>query len=189
MTEIVPVEPKVEVPEIDIDEVFEEIEETKEELVTLSSGAQVRAKRVPDNLVLTLHRQNPAPKPPIVEIREEGRRPRREENPNDPDYVQALETYQLEIANKMTDLILLAGMEVVNLPKGMDEYDAEGEWVEELEAMGLDVPLGKASRRLLWIRYQVAPLATDLETISSVYARVAEVSEEGVEAKEEQFQG
>lgn len=173
-----------------VGKVVEEAEEQVQDEVTLSSGAVVRAKRVPDNLLLAWQRQHQTPKPPIVTIEQEGRRPRREENPNDPDYLQAVETYQIEVAAAMTDFIHLTGMEIVSLPEGMKPFEEDDEWEEELEAVGLTVPAGKASRRLLWIRYKVAPSSDDLSLISSVYSQaVQDVDEEEVAIKEEQFPG
>jgi len=163
-------------------------EKEKEDTIVLSSGAVVRAKRVPDNLILALHRQYSAPKPPIVTIEEEGRRPRREENPNDPDYVQAMETYQVEMAGRITDLIHLTGMEIISLPDTIKDFEEDDEWMEELEAVGINVPLGKSSRRLLWIRYKIAPTSEDLNKISSVYSRTVGGPEEGaVKVMEERF--
>lgn len=176
------------VPDEVIDGVMEEAEGRLEDEITLSSGVVVKAKRVPDNLLLAWHRQHPAPKPPIVTIEQEGRRPRREENPSDPDYIQATENYQIEVAAGMTDLIHLTGMEVVSLPEGMKGFEEDDEWEGELEAIGLTVPPGKASRRLLWIRYRVAPSSNDLALISNVYGQaVQDVDEEEIAIKEEQF--
>jgi len=171
-----------------VGKVVDDLEEEVQDEVTLSSGAIVRAKRVPDNLLLAWQRQHQAPKPPIVTIEQEGRRPRREENPNDPDYIQATETYQIEVAAAMTDFIHLTGMEIISLPEGMKAYEEDDEWADELEAVGIDIPTSKASRKLLWIRYKVAPSSDDLTLISSVYSQaVQEVDEEEVAIKEGQF--
>lgn len=155
--------------------------------VTLSSGAVIRAKPVPDNLMLTMRKQNPPPDVPITHVDDPSGKSWDEPNPQHPKYIADLEEYQLNLGDAFMNLTLLAGMDILELPEGVEPFDADGEWLDELEAAGLEMPEKRFERKLLWIRYKIAPNTEDMTLISETYAASAEIDEEEIAAKQKSF--
>lgn len=173
-----------------IDRTFEDNEELESDptIVTLSSGVIVKARAVPDNLIMKFREKNPPPRPPVVPI-EQGGKKWNEENPNDPEYKAELENYQMRIGVAMTDMMLLVGMEILATPKGFVPYEEDDTWEETLEALDLEVPEKPASKKIEWLRLRVAPSMQDIEKLSSAYNKAAGISEEDIETAKGQFRG
>lgn len=176
-------------------EELEMVERTLEEgvdkdptIVTLSSGVVVKAKTVPDNLVLKFREKNPAPEPPMIEVNAGGKT-WEEANPDDPAYLKALEEYHSKIGLAMIDMILLIGMKIMEVPDDFVPYEEDDQWELELEALGLDVPEKPVSKKIEWLRLRVAPSTNDINKITKAYNKAAGISEEEIAAAAEQFRG
>jgi hypothetical protein len=157
-------------------------------IVTLSSGVVVKARTVPDNLVLKFREKNPAPNPPMVEVNAGGKT-WEEPNPDDPAYLKALEDYHNKIGLAMIDMILLVGMKILETPEDFVPYEDDDMWELELEALGLDVPEKPISRKIEWLRLRVAPSTNDINIITRAYQNAAGISEEEIQAAADQFRG
>lgn len=161
-------------------------EETKDILVTTSTGAVVKVLETPAHLLQRVWEKYPEPKVPQQTIKE-GDREWVEDNPDDPDYLAAVEARTLNVYSASSNIILLKGIEVVSLPEGVSDFDHDKAWIEEYEVMMLDIPESRAARYLEWIRYRVAPRIDDLAAIQDAESKALGVTKEAVDAAEASF--
>ena len=75
------------------------------ETYTFENGMQVGILRVSQNLMRELSRSFPEPKPPMIETSLG-----MEANPNDPDYLAALEQHREEFGKRVLDMLILRGV-------------------------------------------------------------------------------
>ncbi len=132
------------------------IEEAKEESevvgreIELVNGIRIKLKHVPAALIRRVSTRLEKPKVPKSDWQNKGRV---EENPGDPDYLDAMEQYNYEVGEAATNVILSLGIEVVHVPEGVDKIEDEG-WVEILDYFKVDADLdSKIGRKLAWLQY------------------------------------
>lgn len=147
--------------------------------VTLPSGVVVLTKRVPWALVAAVdaRMKHMRPKPPVVFIKARGKN---EENPNDPDYKAALQSWEVDSALATYDVFLLEGVEVLAVPEGMPG-PADQDFIERMEALGEDMAT-EPKRKIRWLRYVAA---AEPEAISQLIEEVGNrtfIREDEVEA-------
>lgn len=119
----------------------------------LSIGAILRFKSVPPIALREAALQVKPPPVPVVFMEDKGRK---EENPNDPDYLRAMQLYALEQLYRVGDILMLLGTELVTpVPDGVTPPESD-DWIEPLEALGLPLPArlreNKHVRYLTWLR-------------------------------------
>ena len=112
--------------------------------IELSNGIVLGTKRMPPGIIRRLMQALPEPTVPVVPIAEKDGR--EEENPNDPDYLRALEAcYNARIEASMMATITFATY-LVSVPEGMQRPE-DDEWVEEMQRVGIEpkveTPLGR----------------------------------------------
>lgn len=130
--------------------------------VTLSTGVVLRVKRVPASMIeLGLHRGKP-PTPPVQWIEEKGRE---EENPTDPDYLDALGTFYREAGEKYMRALVTFGTELVLVPEGFDRPEDPG-WVEYLSLFDMEIPEAGPRRYYLWARYWAMREPSDVAAVN-----------------------
>lgn len=148
---------------------------------TLSSGVVVKAKPLPVGYGANIARQHQTkkPKPPRLFVAELGRD---EENPDDPDYLDALRQWQVDFAMSSLNLAMSFGLEIVSVPEGMMTYNSD-EFKATLSFLGDDgtMPFVK------WLQIIAAPTLEDLTIISNLPGFQAGVQEVGVQAEVETF--
>ncbi len=158
---------------------------TPNSLVTLSNGVTLRTKRVPNMIFLDITRKFRAPKVPKFMNEDIGRE---EDNPNDPEYIEAYNQYQADIASSIVDTMLLLGTEFVSAPKDIDPPSGK-KWSSKLKVLGIDSGDDESLAYLQWIKYYAAAEDTDINAIVAAVGRLSGVSEEDVADAVDQFRG
>lgn len=166
----------------------EDSEKEADNTLTLSNGVKVRVKPLPDLLMRKLYSKFDPPEPPEVEV-ESGGKTWTEPNYNDPNYENAMRKYTMNLADGIANLILLKGFDIISKPDHIPDYEDDDTWVEELEAVGLDVPEKPLERKLAWMEYRIVATNNDLDAIQEASQRLSGISEEDVEEAQERFRG
>jgi hypothetical protein len=164
---------------------LEESEDFQKDEIALSSGLRLRLKTVPKHFIYGVTKDIPAPDVPLVYV--DGKK-RPIENPDDPDYKEALDKWIVVTANAATDVALLRGTEILDLPDGMISPDST-EWVEELEVLGLPMRDNSRARYLYWIKAVGVPEEEDLMALMEALGRLTGVTEDDVADAVERFRG
>lgn len=148
----------------------------KQELTT-SVGVVLEVYNPPAMALRDKQRQleKAKPKVPVVYLESKGRE---EENPNDPDYIQAMNDFNEQLGLELYNAAVLLCVKVKMVPAGVTECDDDS-WVEDFEVIGMPIPNGRA-RYLAWIKYIAAPAASDMAAIENAITRAAGVAEEDV---------
>lgn len=165
-----------------------EVSESKEpRLLTLSNGIQLKMRSIPPLLYNTAANSIKAPEVPKVYIKDDERF---EDNPNDPDYLQAVTAYTLAQRLVMLNLMFLRGTEIVSIPDGLPRPE-DDEWIENLEAdakiigFALEIPRANSRERYLsWMRLFALANAEDLAKAEVAVMRASLTEEEVAEAAE-----
>ena len=121
------------------------------------------------------------PKPPIIMIESKGRK---EPNHDDPDFQDALTSWNLSMSMAVSNFILLRGTELISVPDGMMSYDSD-EWKFEMELMS-DLADNPRACYLEWLR-GVACSEDDSTKLFQIIGRKSNIAQEDVESAAAQF--
>jgi len=163
----------------------EEIEngERDRDIVTLSTGVQLRVKPMPKHFVFQVTERYKKPKVPVY-MTDKGRE---EENPSDPDYIEAMQMHLAEISNASTDVAILRGTEVVHIPDDVMGPDSE-DFKMELEVLKFGMVDNARARYLAWVKAIAAPADADIENLFEEIGRLTGVTEADVAEAADRFQ-
>ena len=151
--------------------------------ILLSSGVILNLTSVPKTFIYEATRAFKRPKIPTYLNEEKGRE---EENPGDPDYLEALEMYAADVANAATDVALLRGTSIQEIPDDVIGPDSD-EWIQEMEVLGLPMRDNPRARYMTWIKAIAAPLDKDINGLLEEVGRLTGVSESDVADAVERF--
>lgn len=119
---------------------------------TCANGVHLRLRAVPSLAIVAIQKQ--LKEPPVPTFFNEEKQ-RDEENPNDPNYITALNQYRSDSADATTTAYLANGVTVIEpLPEGIPALDDE-EWAEGYRLSGLDIPDKGIGRRVAWLKYVI----------------------------------
>lgn len=150
--------------------------------LTLQSGVVVKVHPVPSMVVLAIQEQNPEPGVPSWFNEPKGRT---ETNPSDPAYLRAVEAHKLHMIQKINDMYLAMGVEVIELA---DKQPLEADsWTEGLKYAGLTVPETGMGRKVAWLKWHVIDDADIGNVIQAIAVAGGLVSEEQVGQAAESF--
>lgn len=144
----------------DLDAATDTIREPEDPSVfTSSAGLKLRIKKVSPFIIAEARRKLRAPRVPSVFNEDKGRN---EENPNDPDYLEAVQNYQFDASMLAQRVYFILGTEVVSVPKGMHTYDSPM-WADEILAAydELDIPAEGPRRYHAWLKFYAIPSDED----------------------------
>lgn len=161
-----------------IDEIGE-----RDDIVTLSSGVQIKAKAVPKHFIFAVTSRFKKPKAPWTEVGG-----MQKENTDDPDYQEELETWIADLANAGNDVALSLGTEVIDIPSGVPKEGSK-EFREMMEYFDLPMQDNKTARKLYWIKAIAAPMDADINLLLGEIGRLTGVSEADVAQAVERFRG
>jgi hypothetical protein len=148
----------------------------------LSSGVILRGRRANPLVLIQVMAAKPRPEPPLVYVQAMGREM---ENPDDPDYIDRLRSWQMEYADRMVTAMILLGTELVSVPKGLSHPD-KNDWLEEYSLLGLPTsPENKSWRYLTWLKFRAVKGEQDMKMIQDVVGRLSGVRESSVQSAEE----
>ena len=102
-----------------------------------------------------------------------------ETNPNDPDYLAALDDFEERSTQRMIDAAFMLGTEVRSLPDKFPPPEST-DWERKLRVLGVDIPsVDKVDEHYLaWVKLCAAPTAEDIADILLATSRKAGVTEE-----------
>lgn len=155
--------------------------ETTEEpdIFVAESGVVLKLKKVNGLIISELGRKIKEPRVPKVYIEDKGRE---EENPNDPDYLEALQDVAHQRAMLTIDTYYALGTEPKSIPENIKAIE-DTDWSEDLAVIGLEVPTSGRGRYLAWLKYYIL---TQEEALGSLLIKCTRysggVTEEDVEA-------
>lgn len=156
-------------------------EANAEVTITLSTGVVLRGKQVPPLGFVAVLANFPRPKPPMWKDPNMGRMM---ENPDDPDYISRVQSWQTEYADATLNVMVVYGTEIVNIPKGMSK-PSDKRWLERYQMTGLQVHEENEDwRYLTWIKFEAAVTVDDLNKIKKVVGELSGVPESAVQAAE-----
>lgn len=112
-------------------------------VVTLSSGVQVNIRPVPPYIIGRIRKTISEPKPPIVTVKTAWGGEEQWANKEDPTYKKALAEAEELQAAKVWKAQFILGV--------ADDPPDDGDWLDMLEAFGIEVPDDPKERKLLWI--------------------------------------
>lgn len=164
--------------------VVDKVEVRRPKEVTLSSGVRLLVKPVTPYLIQEAMARIPRPVVPKVMLEEKGRE---EENPDDPQYAEALEEYNRKTQEVGANVMLGAGTSLLSVPEDMVGPEDDS-WLELLEFVGVPAEFtGPRYRYLAWLKYYALMSVSDLQLASGAVASLTGVSEEEVASAVESF--
>lgn len=157
---------------------------------TAQNGIKLRLKKVSRLLVVEAGRKIEIPKVPVVH---DEALDRKIDNPNHPDYLQAMQEYNWKVGNMGISAYWAMGTEIVQpLPAGIIPPESD-DWFEIFEELGMSVAPLRAdgsvprSRYLSWLKYYALSDADQTELMTRLMTFSGEVSEEEVARAAETF--
>lgn len=152
---------------------------------TASTGVKFKIKSVNRQALggITDRYLKERPKAPITYIESKGRE---EANPDDPDYQEALQFWNLSMAMAITNFVILRGTELISesVPDEMLHYDSD-DWKYEMQLMGNRSDNPRACY-LEWVR-AVACTEEDSTTLFNLIGRKSGINQEDVSSAAAQF--
>lgn len=142
----------------------------------LSTGVVLHIQDVAIAAFGAVKTQMYAQRPKVPEVWIESK-DRSEPNPNDPDYIAALEDWNERTSIRMLDAAIILGTYHETLPEGFPEPQSKA-WASTFATIGIDIPKDGPERYLAWVRYRAAPTAEDISEILLATSRQAGVTEE-----------
>ena len=161
-----------------IDEIGE-----RDDIVTLSSGVQIKAKAVPKHFIFAVTSRFKKPRAPWEDVGG-----MQKENTDDPDYREDLKSWVADLANAGNDVALSLGTEIVEIPSGVPKEGSK-EFKEMMEYFDLPMQTNKTARKLYWLKAIAAPTDADINLLLGEIGRLTGVSEADVAQAVERFRG
>lgn len=146
--------------------------------------------RKPSSLALSdvvrqFSKSDPPPEVPTVWIENKSRD---EPNPNDPNYKAAQMMWSAGAAERIFNVMIVTGVEIIDVPEGFPAHDSE-DFGLRLQAMGLEPSTNPYKLRIDWIRFVAAKEGDDLAILNDKLLRYAGLSGEDVAEAMARFWG
>lgn len=150
-------------------------------LIRLSSGVVLRGKQANPMILIDVMSQFKRPTPPMFHSPTMGRQI---ENPDDPDYRERVKAYELEMSSAMLPVLILAGTELVSLPKGFPGPKDDA-WIEEYQLLNLPTrPENQSWRYLKWVMFKAMQNEQDVALLQDTVGRLSGIRESAVKSAE-----
>lgn len=146
--------------------------------LTLATGVVLRFKAISPQSVIDVMNTFVPPKVPVVWDEE---REREIENPEHPEYLEAMRKFQSRQGFAMYDTAVALGVTVDTIPEGFEGPDGE-DWIDTLEMLGIVFNRDKkAVRKLMWLKHIAITGTVEMERIVVNILRRSGVTEEDVQ--------
>lgn len=157
-------------------------EEITPKEITLSTGVVLRGKQAPPLILVRIMSRFPRPKVPVYYNKTMGRDM---ENPDNPDYLDRVNAWKIEMSDAVLSALIMLGTELVSKPKDFPGPQ-DDDWLEEYRLLGMDMmPENRSWRYLNWILFKAIANADDTKKIREVVGRLSGVPETSVQAAED----
>lgn len=122
---------------------------------TAANGLKLRLKRVSQMIIADANRRLKPPKPPVTWNPD---KERNEENPQHPDYIEALSYYRFDTAMLAMRVYFILGTEVEYLPRDIEPVDSTV-WSDAILAADAEaeIPESGPRRYLAWLKLYALP--------------------------------
>lgn len=152
--------------------------------ITLDNGVVLKLMPVPPFVTQQAVMNLKEPKPPLVDVgKGEGRE---EENPNDPDYLEEMNAYNVQVIETTTNAMLITGTEIAAIPDGMQSPE-DDDWLDRIQFLGIEVEReNKWARYVAWLRYYVLSAPSITRIIAELRKSIG-LTEEEVDAAVKTF--
>jgi hypothetical protein len=137
----------------------------------LSNGIILTLKPVPPFLLQAVMGEFKDPEVPVVFMQEKGRD---EPNPNDPEYIKAMEEVSAKQDKAINDFLLSVGTDVKSIPEGYFPPESD-EWIKQIEfaseISGANIYVDKENpikRYLYWLRFYAIETGFDSAVINTI---------------------
>lgn len=156
-------------------------------LITLTTGVELEIFKPAILAIREVERQVNAqrPKPPSV-YRED--KETEEENPEDPDYIAAVQEWQTEATERQFNIALITGTKIHSIPDNIAKFDSD-DWHGILNVLGVELAKSKEEKYIQWAKYVAAPELKDFFMIIGRVMSLIGVREEEVAEAVEAFRG
>lgn len=142
--------------------------------IKLVTGVVLGLRPVPPLAIRQAVLSVPTPKMPMVMIPD---REDPEPNPNDPDYLLALDKQFNDQFLVTAEAMMLLGTYLKSVPEGAFLPEDDG-WIEPLEALGIQVDVeNKHKRYLSWLRYHAIATQNDQYRVLNAVTMMSGVTE------------
>jgi hypothetical protein len=153
------------------------------DILTLSNGIQLKLRKIPSLLLLSVSSAIEEPEIPQAFIEDDQRW---EANPNDPDYLKALRLFKLKEREANIKFLLGRGTQLLSVPEGKQKPEDDG-WLEELREYQ-DIPADNPTQRYIsWVRFYALEEDADLVKATVAVMRMTGVMEDEVATAIESF--
>jgi hypothetical protein len=154
---------------------------SQDDTITLSTGVVLRGRKTNPVILVQVMAAFPRPDPPMVFMPAYGREM---ENPDDPNYVEKLQSWKLESANHVVTAMISLGTELVSSPKGLSHPDKD-DWLADYALLDMPMhPQHKQWRYLIWVKFRAIGNENDMQLIQEVVGRLNGVRESTVKSAE-----
>ncbi len=154
-------------------------------MVTVSTGVVFRIRDVPTMALQRVNEEHEGQKPGVPKVYYAAKE-KDIDNPDDPDYIKAVDKWNDELIEKMMDAVFVLGLEVVGVP---ESFPTMGEqlWAKKLKVAGTEVATEPEARFVDWVKYCAAPKPEDLTALFMACSRNAGVTEDDVASAAKSF--
>lgn len=147
---------------------------TIKDFFTTTNGIKFRLLKVSPFIIRELDKNMKPPKPPVL-FNED--KERSEENPNDPDYLDAKQMFEQEKGMAAMNIYFGLGTKLDFLPEGLEPPESL-DWAEFLIDHAIAVPPGGRSRYVAWLRYYALTNENDLNDLFMACLRLSGLATE-----------
>lgn len=149
-----------------------------------STGKTVMIRKVSPFLQMELQKSFQPPEPPQQEVDYGDGDVRMEKNWSHPDYIKALEAYNIELSDKMQRLIVKRGVVVEISDENRKEIeDLRKFWLEEF-----GVELSEKNEKMIYIMYVCAGTQEDTEELIAAITKRSQPTEVAIQQAQGTFQ-
>lgn len=151
--------------------------------IELSTGVVLKSKSINRNVFADILSEHVSPRVPVAYNTDKGRE---EDNPQDPDYLDAMRRYNTQLARAMSDALIVLGTDFESKPDELPSYDNET-WLEEVDLLRVYKTNTRRGRYLAWVKTVAIATVEDFNEISNSVKRSMGVPEEDVTAQSKRF--
>lgn len=166
------------------EELIEAVKKTDARTIVLSTKVILQGRQVNPLVLTRLMSKTPRPHPPKVFMKVMGREM---ENPDDPEYIDALKQWKVESSDSLATAMILLGTSLESKPDDMPGPDDEA-WQFEYRLLGFDIVDNAQWRYLNWVRFKAIADEYDVQQIIKTVGALSGVREADVKSVE-QFPG